>query len=279
MAPRIQESSEHKSRRRALDKLEKSVSNLSLQQYHPRELKRFSIEILPLPLSPDGFPAVKPLFFQPFEKPLDDPNFKDPDLRSEYPTYALSEEWKQGLEAEPGYGITPMDWARDTAHFFGSYLQHLLSREGKDTPGYENLYVASIGKWGCELYDIRPGFAWQAAGLSQESGAAHRKCFMVCDVNGDDEHIARAELLCITRIMDRFFRAYSFVDFLTVLLLSFLGPRHGRIFQAHFDGGKLVIRKSKLFDFGNKNIAAMKIFIRWWCSTAVGDTTSAKIAS
>lgn len=54
-----------------------------------------------------------------------------------------------------------------------------------------------------------------------------------------------------------------------MLLSSFMGPRHGRILQSHYDGAKLVVRKSKLFDLRSKDVDALKLFARWWCASPV----------
>lgn len=59
-----------------------------------------------------------------------------------------------------------------------------------------------------------------------------------------------------------------------VILLSFVGPRHGRILQTHYDGINLVLRKSKLFDLRSKDFDALKLFARWWCASPVGHTIS-----
>lgn len=59
-----------------------------------------------------------------------------------------------------------------------------------------------------------------------------------------------------------------------VMLLSFMGPRHGRILQALYDGAKLVVRKSKLFDLRSIDVDALKLFARWWYASPAGDTIS-----
>ena len=43
--------------------------------------------------------------------------------------------------------------------------------------------------------------------------------------------------------------------------------------QAHYDGQKLTIHKTELFDFTkDKNVKALTLFTRWSCSSATGDT-------
>ncbi|KAB8074330.1 hypothetical protein BDV29DRAFT_123709 [Aspergillus leporis] len=45
-----------------------------------------------------------------------------------------------------------------------------------------------------------------------------------------------------------------------VMILSLMGPRHGRILLTHHDGTSLVIRQSELFNFREKNVAALDTF-------------------
>lgn len=62
-----------------------------------------------------------------------------------------------------------------------------------------------------------------------------------------------------------------------VLLLSFVGPQHGRLFYASVDGGKkLVIRQSKLYSFEKKKNAPLDFFSRILLSRPlhVGDGNS-----
>lgn len=120
---------------------------------------------------------------------------------------------------------------------------------------------------------------------------------MLNNIDGDDR-LTRGELLCICRIMVRRLNVASYIDhmiapvshnrleqsskcrradastLMQTMLLSFMGPRHGRILQAHYDGAKLVVRKSKLFDLRSKDVDALKLFARWWCASPVGDTIS-----
>lgn len=132
MAPRIQEAPEHAARRRAVRKIDSLVSGIRSDQCDPETLRQMSIEILPFPLSPDGFPTPdgfpmdQPLFFQPFGEPLQEPGMEG--LERKYPDYTPSDEWKEGLDEEeegPDYGITPMDWARHSELYFCSYLSYL----------------------------------------------------------------------------------------------------------------------------------------------------------
>lgn len=47
-----------------------------------------------------------------------------------------------------------------------------------------------------------------------------------------------------------------------VVMLSFMGPQHGRILYAFMDGEQLVLRQSRLFSFERKANAPFALFQR-----------------
>ncbi|RAH63273.1 hypothetical protein BO85DRAFT_465176 [Aspergillus piperis CBS 112811] len=112
----------------------------------------------------------------------------------------------------------------------------------------------------CEL-DIDNPIEWCVGGITGIPGGPRMKCFLLESVNADDEQITRGEILCMCRIMITCLRSrkYSANKVSPVLLISFVGPRHARILLGHHDGSNL-------------NIPELKILLRWWCSSAVGDT-------
>jgi hypothetical protein len=94
--------------------------------------------------------------------------------------------------------------------FFFSFLS------GNVSTALLTLLPKSIGTWDFKLSETRRGLRWQAAGLGKIPETAHKKCFMPCDVNGDDNQIAQGELLCITRIMHRFLSTITYLDFMNI---------------------------------------------------------------
>lgn len=56
-----------------------------------------------------------------------------------------------------------------------------------------------------------------------------------------------------------------------IMLLSFMGE-YGRVIQAYYDGQCFVIRKSRLFSFGNSTITALDLFVRYVANTPIGNT-------
>ncbi|KAH8432456.1 uncharacterized protein LDX57_010092 [Aspergillus melleus] len=57
-------------------------------------------------------------------------------------------------------------------------------------------------------------------------------------------------------------KAFKNEDRFPILLLSFLGPQHGRVFYACMNGDQLVIRQSRLYDFRKLESAPFDLFSR-----------------
>lgn len=58
-----------------------------------------------------------------------------------------------------------------------------------------------------------------------------------------------------------------------VLLFSYMGPQHGRILHAYFDGKRLNVRYTKMFDLRHQDVEVVKLFAQWMLSEPTGDTT------
>ncbi|PYH92226.1 hypothetical protein BO71DRAFT_442619 [Aspergillus ellipticus CBS 707.79] len=260
----VRESQTHKSRRHDMKAIERSISALKSAQYILKDLENIPVEILPLPLTTEGEPLFEPCFFEPYREP-----FQDPDPKENYPSYGVIEDWE----------LSPMDWARDVYSYLDRYIADVTLNDtklffGQHSP--KDLPTRTGPLWEYETCrDYR--FAWRdTAGCSVPDGPQY-KCMMLDDVDTDDACITRGELLCICRLMIKSLSVCAYVDHMIapIMLLSFLGPRHARILLAHYDGKKLIIRKSELFDCRKKNIPAFRVLLRWWCSSAAGDTVSA----
>ncbi|PWY90770.1 hypothetical protein BO70DRAFT_384398 [Aspergillus heteromorphus CBS 117.55] len=242
--------------------IEKSIFKLKSAQYVPQDLENIPIEILPLPLDSDGEPLFEPCFFDPYRVP-----FQDPDPEENYTSYGVVEGWE----------LSPMDWARDVYSYLDRYIADVTFND-KDLsfgqhPPHDPLTHGTGQLWEHETSKGHH-LDWRAtAGCSIPDGPQY-KCMMLDDVDTDDTRITRGELLCACRLMIKrlSLRVHANHMIAPVLLLSFLGPRHARLLLAHYDGNNLVIRKSELFDCREKNIPAFRVPLRWWCSSAVGDT-------
>jgi len=75
------------------------------------------------------------------------------------------------------------------------------------------------------------------------------------------------ELLDIGELPDK--RVFRNEKIFPVLMLSFLGPQHARVFYARMNGNELVIGQSKLYSFERKNDANIELFARLLLSTPI----------
>jgi hypothetical protein len=52
-------------------------------------------------------------------------------------------------------------------------------------------------------------------------------------------------------------------------MFSFMGPQHGRIVHAHFDGTTVTVQCSPVYSFKNKLTAPLKTFLGYLMSSPV----------
>ncbi|KAJ5463091.1 hypothetical protein N7475_008035 [Penicillium sp. IBT 31633x] len=109
---------------------------------------------------------------------------------------------------------------------------------------------SSISSTPRNLYEHNELYQWRTTGSGDVSDGPRRKCIIMSNVDGDDR-VLRGEL---------------------VMIFSFMGPHHGRVLIAHYDGTKLIVRKSELLDF--KDPSSFKTRMPWRFSSGVGDTTA-----
>ncbi|KAK1149262.1 hypothetical protein N8T08_006484 [Aspergillus melleus] len=250
------ESKEHQSRRRAVEAVADTISNLREAQYAHKDLDHLPIQILSMPLSSDGDPLFQSEYFQPCRKLL-----QNPSEEIEYPAH------------NPHHPLsTPMSEASDIWQFLTNYLDYAMDQgwvSKFDSPRQPGDFRTPLWE-----YELENAIDWRAAGIREIQGRSQVRCMILESVNGDDDQITRGEIMSICRIMIKCLRAKSYLAYkvIPVLLISFMGPRHARILLAHHNGTDLVIRQSKLLDFREKNVPAFKTLLQWWCSSGTGDT-------
>ncbi|GES66236.1 hypothetical protein ATEIFO6365_0013020400 [Aspergillus terreus] len=254
-----QEQPEHKALRHAVRNIESSLLKIPSMQYTLEDLSGLPIRCLPMPLSNEGYPQFKPCFFEPFKTISQDPE-------AGYPAWELPEGW-------PEDSISPMDRADSILIYLDEYIGSVICNSAsnpKDSPAY--WHMPSSSDRYPTLWEHNELSRWVATFTSDYNAGPHFKCMMISDVHGDDR-LTRSELLCACRIMIMFLSSRRWMNHMVtpVMLLSFMGG-YGRILLVHHDGSQLIVRKSKLFDFREKNTPALKLFLRWWCSSHVGDT-------
>ncbi|KAH8800224.1 hypothetical protein F5884DRAFT_838166 [Xylogone sp. PMI_703] len=117
--------------------------------------------------------------------------------------------------------------------------------------------------------------AWQVAYAAHVSGREsipHLLLIMQHDIDGKQD-LLRGELRAVVMAMTGQHNQYKFRKHRTapVLVLSFTGPQHGRILQAHLEGEQLAVRYSHLYDFTTWN-NDVQLFARWALSIPAGNT-------
>lgn len=225
----------------AIRKIEMSVLRENLP--HP------SVKIVSMNLEDDDQSQLEPSFFKPYSGFL-----PEPDSDKRYSSF-------KGVE---GPFCKPLDWAQTINEYFQAYLT-TVKRE-TDLP----IRLYQPGNFGRNLWERSHNSNWHISAFDYVPKEHLFKCMMLNNVIGTDT-ITREELLCICRIMIKVLQHYK-NHVAPVMIISFMGERHGRILVAHHNGVSLVIGQSQLFDFRHKNIDALKILARWWCSSSVGKT-------
>jgi hypothetical protein len=85
--------------------------------------------------------------------------------------------------------------------------------------------------------------------------------------------LLRSEVLTIVGvILDRMRSEWSETHLIfPILMVSMIGTQ-GRILQAHYDGDKLYIQYSKLYEFKYFDKDNIDLFLRWMMNEPIGDT-------
>ncbi|PYI05845.1 hypothetical protein BO78DRAFT_419168 [Aspergillus sclerotiicarbonarius CBS 121057] len=246
----------NRSRLDAVTAIERSLTADILTQYTPDDLGAHDVEVSTMHLDGDGQPSSQSSFFEPYRDTL-----PQPDPEEDYPPF----------DENGGVFCTPIAWAQDIYQYLRTYLVDIAGQGNSKA----HIQLMQPGNFDYKLWEHNHHFNWRATAVSKAPGGPWLKCMMLNNVKGSDD-LTRGELLSICRIMVKGLEKYENHVVAPVMLLSFMGPRHGRVLLAHHDGTKLVIYKTQLFDFRSRNVPAFRILARWWCSRGVGDTVAGK---
>ncbi|PWY74593.1 hypothetical protein BO94DRAFT_627427 [Aspergillus sclerotioniger CBS 115572] len=249
-------STENRARLDAVTAIERSLASGFLTQYTPGDLGAHHVEVSTMRLDGDRQPPSQSSFFEPYMGTL-----PQPDPEEEYPPF----------DENGGVFCTPIAWAQDIYQYLRAYLMDIAGQENPN----DHIQLMQPGNFDYNLWEHDYHFNWRATSASKVPDGPWLKCMILNDIQGSDK-ITRGELLCICQIMIKGLGTYENHVMAPVLLLSFMGPRHGRVLLAHHDGNKLVIYRTELFDFQSRNVSAFKILARWWCSGGVGNTVTRK---
>ncbi|PWY95110.1 hypothetical protein BO94DRAFT_606270 [Aspergillus sclerotioniger CBS 115572] len=259
------ESPKHAARRTAVRNIWKGVRGLETVQCEDQDLERIQVQVLPMTLDVDGMPCFEPCYFKPMKN-----NFPDPDpelLEMDFPPY----------DPQDDFTVETVYWAEGVANYVEEYIQSVIftgltedsifsessnSSKLPSDPSDEEL-------WDVVGADIR----WLSTATSHSPKQPYFKCMMASNIDGNDR-LTRWELECICKSMEKLLNLRIYAKHLVtpVMILSYMGPRQVRILLAHFDGTNMVIRKSQFYDMRTEDVEALRLLVRWWCSSESGDT-------
>ncbi|RFU25759.1 hypothetical protein B7463_g10578, partial [Scytalidium lignicola] len=172
----------------------------------------------------------------------------------------------------PRIPLTALDYAMELADYFLHYTS-LCRLDGYPTWSLKSILDFNFD-W--HLHENIP-VRWEVIKVSDQPNNQypHTMCYIIHGLDGND-HLLRAELLAVTRIMAgrlkrRAFRAHSKAP---VLMFSFMGPKHVRLVHAYFDidEDKLYVNYTPLYDFETRNAQALQLLARWSLATPAGNT-------
>ncbi|KAE8351065.1 hypothetical protein BDV28DRAFT_159064 [Aspergillus coremiiformis] len=93
------------------------------------------------------------------------------------------------------------------------------------------------------------------------------------NLDWNDQHILRGELLIILRLMSGQLQKRRFLHHMKapLLIISFMG-KFGRVIEAYFDGQSLILGCTKLYSFRSQTSTAFRDSAEWYLSNPVGNT-------
>ncbi|KAL4941083.1 hypothetical protein BDV06DRAFT_223439 [Aspergillus oleicola] len=236
---------------------------------HPSHFRSFMLDVGPLFVADDTHSGVP--FFQPWSIDRLDSH---PILLSNPAVNRAVTIAKEAMDRGPPslrkYGFPVQSRVKILNNVFVNHVQN-RPRAG---PEGQNESLASITNWmhldgyapwlGANTVE-KPEWACNGGWVPPGDKQPHFKAVMYSAISGREECLLRGEVLTILGIMMERLRMESLGKHLIipVMLFSFMGPRHGRILLAYFDGQQLVIRKSPLYQFTSRDEGSMELFARY----------------
>ncbi|KAL4780255.1 hypothetical protein BJX76DRAFT_361032 [Aspergillus varians] len=118
---------------------------------------------------------------------------------------------------------------------------------------------------------------WEPKGFfeSPSGGYPHIIAAIIHNTDGKNQSLTRGEVKASVRALHFRYRdrAFSKFDILPILIVSYIGPKHGRILQAHHNGEEMVLQYSPLMSFEKEETAAVSLFVRYKVSESGGPTS------
>ncbi|PYI05598.1 hypothetical protein BO78DRAFT_419572 [Aspergillus sclerotiicarbonarius CBS 121057] len=274
--------------RRAIAKeirqLDDAVDGIQTAHVGPDELGAMGIHVERV--APDGiYEALQfePCFFMPLASTTltDYPVVVDEDERQISPLYDESSCYPDGESTV--WEWDTMEEARSTYHHVTSHvwaIQHDNSHSNEN----ESKPLEDLTPWGQWTWKSHPSpqmanFSapgeWRSMDWLENNTHPHAIVTLIHDLSGNDTSLARGEVKAVVWALRYRYKLKEHKShaILPVLVLSYMGPKHGRIIQAHHDGQKLVVQCSPFIGLHEENSPEMSLFIRYELAIPVGLTT------
>ncbi|PLB51481.1 hypothetical protein P170DRAFT_453197 [Aspergillus steynii IBT 23096] len=254
----VTESRDRYNLRKALTVMERDINALEKTDMHTLDqgvLKRCRVRTLPLSL--EGDDSLAPTFFMALA-PENMPEPTEEYVDREYSTDSLT------LSSERG---------RLIYLYLSSYVRKLMI----DLPEVQRTWSSNqIGDYNFgDLYrTFPPEFGTLSIIHVAKASKPHIKCIMHNDLDADDSHLLRGEILTVIRIMLGQLKQKVFVNHMVAPVLLFsMNRRHPRVIEAYFDGQELLMRRTSSYDFTFLNADGFKTFAQWFLGGPIGDTS------
>ncbi|KAL3488047.1 hypothetical protein BJX62DRAFT_183019 [Aspergillus germanicus] len=149
----------------------------------------------------------------------------------------------------------------DTLAFFTGWKLLMGYSPKYDRPSLDRLQWRCTDGWTC-----------------RDTRFPHFKAVMWTAADATEHQPLRSEVVTILGIMAERHKAEKLRGhtIIPVMLVSFVGPNHGRILLAHFDGNKLYIEISALLPIATQDNTNMDTLIRWWAAKANPEASTTK---
>ncbi|KAL4876363.1 hypothetical protein BJY04DRAFT_223151 [Aspergillus karnatakaensis] len=227
-----------------------------------------------------------PCFFKPLPSSYltDYPIREDEELIPYSDTNIPESELDDILESE----LDESDYC-DPSEVTRSLLEYVDSRTGavREAEGFEDgMFLRSISPMtrvnidqseqsrDFSLYEWGQSGSWHSMyGIYSINGShPHLVLSVMHRVDANSHSLAKGEVQACVQAMRKRYRDKTLVkfDILPILITSFVGPKHGRILQAHHTGQELVLQYSPLMSFEVEETAPTDLFTRYQVGIPVG---------
>ncbi|KAH8817468.1 hypothetical protein F5884DRAFT_830529 [Xylogone sp. PMI_703] len=258
------------------------IVRLNKAQLDAEDLRQFNIDA-PL-MALDGSSDVAPTFFTPCQWAL--PPVDDQAIGRPFPAYDALESVQEAL-------VAAQRSARELDHYLGRYLSRTavirtneseashperLARDLRDDESWRWIDPDRFGSTLPLEEGPKPNwnhYEWFFEDICQDFNRQypHLKATMISNIDGD-VRLTRGELLMAIRLQMRRLKQKELRDNVVapVLLFSFMDPQHVRVIESYYNGYRLVVKHSRLFDFRTRDDASLQLLASWANSRPTGDT-------